>query len=105
MRPGETAPRSARQTSPLLWWRVLMIAGGVAFGLFADRRPFGDGFLAHPIVVFAALAGVGLLVLRMALRRPVPDVIPERTLVVGFLLGVAGFLAGNWIGVHVIAWR
>jgi hypothetical protein len=105
MRPGETAPRSARQIGPLFWWRVLMIAGGFAFGLFADRRPLGDGFLAHPIVLFAALTGMGLLILRVALRRPVPEVIPERALVVGFLLGVAAFLAGNWVGVHLIAWR
>lgn len=82
-----------------------MIAGGFAFGLFADRRPFGETFLAHPIVVFAALAGVGLLILRVALGRPVPEVIAERALVVGFFLGVAAFLVGNWIGVHLLAPR
>ena len=82
-----------------------MIAGGFAFGLFADRRPFGETFLAHPIVLFAALAGVGLLILRIVLRRPVPDVIPERAIVVGFLFGVAAFLAGNWVAVHLIALR
>lgn len=91
--------------SILLWWRILMIAGGFGFGLFADRRPFGETFLAHPIVVFAALAGVSLLILRVVLRRPVPDVIPERAIVVGFLVGVAAFLAGNWIAVHLVAWR
>jgi hypothetical protein len=89
----------------VVWWRALMIAGGFAFGLFAERRPFGDTFLGHPIVVFAGLAGVGLLVLRVVLGRPVPEVIPERVIVVGFLLGVAAFLIGNWIGVHIIASR
>ena len=93
------------RTSTLLWWRVLMIAGGFGFGLFADRRPFGDSFLAHPIVVFAGIAGLGLLILRVALRRPVPDVIPERALIVGFFLGIAAFLVGNWIGVHLLAPR
>ena len=82
-----------------------MIAGGFAFGLVADRRPFGETFLAHPIVVFAAIAGAGLLILRVVLGRPVPEVIPERALVVGFLLGIAAFLAGNWIGVHLIVPR
>jgi len=82
-----------------------MVAGGFAFGLFADRRPFGETFFAQPIVVFAALAGLGLLILRVVLRRPVPDVIPERAMVVGFFLGIAAFLAGNWIGVHFIAGR
>lgn len=89
----------------VLWWRVLMIAGGFAFGLFADRRPFGETFFGQPIVMFAALAGLGLLILRVVLRRPVPEVIPERAMVVGFFLGVAAFLVGNWIGVHLIAGR
>ena len=61
-----------------------MIAGGFAFGLFADRRPFGETFFGQPIVVFAALAGLGLLLLRVVLRRPVPEVISERAMVVEF---------------------
>ncbi len=89
----------------VVWWRVLMIAGGFGFGLFADRRPFGESFLAHPIVVFAGIAGLGLLILRVALRRPVPEVIPERAMIVGFFLGVAAFLTGNWIGVHLLTPR
>jgi len=89
----------------VLWWRVLMIAGGFVFGLLADRRPFGETFLGHPIVVFAGIAGLGLLVLRVVLRRPVPEIIPERAIVVGFLLGIAAFLVGNWVGVHLIVGR
>ena len=89
----------------VLWWRVAMIAGGFGFGLFADRRPFGETVLGHPIVVFVGIAALGLLVLRIALARPVPEVIPERALVVGFLTGIAAFLVGNWIGVHLIAAR
>jgi hypothetical protein len=82
-----------------------MIAGGFAFGLLGDRRPFGEAFLGHPIVVFAAIGGLGLLILRVALGRPVPEVIPERAIVVGFLIGIAAFLAGNWVGVHLLAPR
>jgi hypothetical protein len=82
-----------------------MVAGGFAFGLLGDRRPFGEAFLAHPIVVFAALAGLGLLVLRVALGRPVPEVIPERAIVIGFVVGVAAFLAGNGISMHLIVAR
>jgi hypothetical protein len=89
----------------LLWWRILMMAGGFAFGLFADRRPFGETILGHPIVLFAGFAGLGLLILRVVLGRPVPDVIPERAIVVGFFLGFAGFLVGNWIAVHLIVGR
>jgi hypothetical protein len=91
--------------SLLLQWRLAMIAGGFVFGLFADRRPFGESFLAHPIVVYGAIAGLGLLVLRVTLRRPVPEVIPERAIVGGFLLGIAAFLVGNFVGVHLIAPR
>ena len=50
-----------------------------------------------------AVAAAGLLVLRTVLARPVPGVIPERTLVSGCLLGAATFLAGNFINTSVIA--
>jgi hypothetical protein len=89
----------------IAWWRALMVAGGIAFGLIGDRRPFGDSFIAHPLVVFAGVVAAALLILRMVLARPVPDVIPERALIIGFLLGLAGFLIGNWLSVHVIAAR
>jgi hypothetical protein len=82
-----------------VWWFGVMIAAGFAFGLIGDRRPFGEGMIAHPLVVFAAAAGVGLLILRVALQRPVPEVIPERALMLGFVLGLAAFLVGNWLGV------
>jgi len=49
------------------------------------------------------VAAAGLLVLRTVLARPVPGVIPERTLVSGCLLGAATFLAGNFINTSVIA--
>jgi hypothetical protein len=84
------------------WWYALMAAGGLGFGLIGERRPFGRDMLAHPLVVYFALAAAGLLVLRAVLARPVPEVIPERTLLAGCLLGAAAFLAGNWISAHVI---
>jgi uncharacterized membrane protein YeiH len=84
------------------FWYGLMAAGGLAFGLLGERRPFGQDILAHPFVVFFVLAGVGLIVLRVVLQRPVPDVIPERTLVAGCVLGAAAFLAGNWLSTHLI---
>jgi hypothetical protein len=61
-----------------VWWFGLMGLAGFGFGLLADRRPFGDDMLLHPLVVFFVLVGLSLLVLRMALARPVPDVIPDR---------------------------
>lgn len=85
------------------FWYALMIAGGFAFGLIGERRPFGQDMLAHPLVVFYALAAVGLLILRVATVRPVPDLIPERALIAGCFLGGAAYLAGNWFGAHVMA--
>lgn len=98
---GHDSMRSTAQ----LWWWLLMIAGGFGFGLLADRRPFGESVLGHPVVVFVGLAGLGLIILRIALRRPVPELIPERALMIGFAVGIAAFLVGNWVGVHLIAWR
>jgi hypothetical protein len=84
-------------------WYGLMGLGGAAFGLIAERRPFGSDVLAHPLVVFFIVAGLALLVLRLWLARPVPEVIPERTLLLGCFVGGAGFLIGNWIGVRLLA--
>lgn len=84
----------------LTWWFGLMGLGGLAFGLNAASRPFGDAPLAHPLIVFGVLAGVGLLALRLIVRKPVPDIIPERILLTGFALGIALFVAGNFIATH-----
>jgi hypothetical protein len=69
-----------------------MIAGGFALGLLGERRPFGETVLGHPVVVFCGVAGAGLLIIRFALGRPVPEVIPERAIAVGFLTGIAACL-------------
>jgi hypothetical protein len=79
-----------------------MGVGGFSFGLVAERRPFGNDMLAHPLIVFFFVVGVGLLILRAALRRPVPDVIPDRQLFVGCLAGLMAFLAGNWVATHLV---
>jgi hypothetical protein len=65
----------------LLAWYGLMVAGGFLFGLMAERRPFGNDTLAHPLVVFFATAAAGLLLLRVTLGRRVPELIPERPLI------------------------
>ena len=83
-------------------WYALMAMGGLGFGLLGERRPFGQDMLAHPLVVYFAVAAVSLLVLRAVLARPVPELIPERTLLAGCLLGAAAFLLGNWISAHII---
>jgi hypothetical protein len=78
-----------------------MALAGIGFGLIGERRPFGSDFLGHPLVVyFIAVAG-GLLILRMAAARPVPELISERVLVIGCFIGLAAFLVGNWLAAHL----
>ena len=72
-----------------------MALGGFGFGLLGDRRPFGTDVLTHPFVIFFAVVAVALLVLRVAGARPVPELIAERALLAGCLLGAAAFLAGG----------
>jgi hypothetical protein len=83
-------------------WYGLMAVSGFGFGLLAERRPFGEGILVHPLVVFFALTGLGLLAVRTALARPVPEVIPDRTLMLGCVLGLATFLAGNFVAARLL---
>jgi hypothetical protein len=83
-------------------WYGLVVAGGLGFGLIGEWRPFGNDTLAHPLVVYFAAVAVGLLILRVVLARPVPEVIPERVLVAGCLSGVAAFLVGNFLSVHMV---
>ena len=82
-----------------------MALGGLAFGLYADRRPLGDDVLAHPLVLFFVVVGAALLALRFMLARPVPEILPERTLLLGCFVGLGAFLAGNWLATHVLAMR
>jgi hypothetical protein len=83
-------------------WLGLMVFGGFIFGLIAERRPFGDDFFANPFVLFFIVVGVGLMLLRLIAARPVPELVPERALVLGCLAGAVSFLAGDWIGTHLL---
>jgi hypothetical protein len=85
------------------FWFGAVGATGFGFGLVAERRPFGDDMLAHPFLVYFFAVATALLVLRLAARRPVPEIIPERMLIAGCLLGCAMYLAGNFAAIHLIA--
>ena len=101
--PSRTAGRhhTCRPILFLAWYGPMALVG-FGFGLFADRRPLGDGILVHPLVVFFVLVGLALLVLRAVLARPVPEVIPDRALMLGCVLGLAMFLAGNFVAAHAL---
>jgi hypothetical protein len=92
----------ARYRRAQAWWYGLMAAGGLGFGLLGDRRPLGSDVLAHPFVLFFIAVAIALLIVRVASARPVPDLVPERALLIGCLLGGAMFLAGNWAAAHVV---
>lgn len=86
--------------SPRIWWFFLMTVGGLGFGALANKRPFGDQLIVHPLLVFFLLVALGLLALRVLLHRPVPEVISDRALMVGCVVGLVAFLAGNFLGVY-----
>ena len=95
---------AGRQTAGRLrvlfsWYGVM---GLVGFGALADRRPFGEDFLVHPLVMFFILVGLGLLALRVLLARPVPEVISDRSLILGCGVGLAMFLAGNFLSAQIL---
>jgi hypothetical protein len=105
-----TEPARSRAKPPasgrvLTWWFGLMSIAGVGFGAFSEERPFGDDVLAHPLVIFFAVVAAALLGLRVALRRPVPEIISDRLLMIGCLVGLAAFLIGNWLAVNLVALR
>jgi hypothetical protein len=100
--PPDGPPPVAVSPHLLTWWFGLMAAGGVGFGLYADERPFGNGVLAHPLVVFFAFVVAGLLTLRFLHARPVLQLISARCLAAGAVIGIACFFVGNWFGVNLI---
>ena len=97
-RPGRPPPGRL-----LVWWFAVMSALGMLFGAFAEQRPFGDDVLAHPVVLLFFAVGLGVLGLRFGIGRPVQDIIPDRLLVLGCIVGLAAFLIGNWLAVHLRA--
>jgi len=101
--PVKPRPKRPPPGRILTWWFAAMAAAGVLFGAFAEQRPFGNDVLAHPAVVLFIVVGIGLLVLRFAIGRPVQEVIPDRLLVFGCIVGLAAFLIGNWLAVHLRA--
>jgi len=98
--PRKPAPNAQRI---LTIWFAMMAIAGAAFGISAKDRPFGDDILLNPVVIMFACVGAALLAIRFALRRPVTDVIPDRLLLTGCLVGIVAFLIGNWLAVHLRA--
>jgi hypothetical protein len=84
------------------WWYGAIASAGFGFGLIGERRPFGADMLAHPLVVYCFAVVLALMVLRVAVRLPVPEIIPERALVAGCAVGLVAFLAGNFVATYLV---
>jgi hypothetical protein len=97
-RPPEPVPRSQRI---LTIWFAMMATAGAAFGVAAKDRPFGDNVLLHPVVILFTCVAAALLAIRFALRRPVTEVIADRLLLAGCVVGLVAFLIGNWLAFHL----
>jgi hypothetical protein len=100
--PRAAGRRVTGRPFALVSWYGLMGLVGFGFGALADRRPFGHDILVHPLVMFFILVGLALLALRVLLARPVPEVISDRSLIVGCVLGLAMFLAGNFLSAQIL---
>ena len=83
-------------------WYGLVALGGLGFGLVAERQPFGDDIFVHPLIMFFALIALSLLAVRTMFARPVPELIPDRSLMLGCVLGLAMFLVGNFAAAHLL---
>ena len=103
MARGTYAQGAGKMKRATSFWLGAVGAAGFGFGLIAERRPFGDDMFAHPLLVYFFAVAAALLVLRLGARRPVPELIPERALIAGCMLGCALFLAGNFVATHLIA--
>jgi Na+-translocating ferredoxin:NAD+ oxidoreductase RnfD subunit len=96
--PRKREPVSGRILT--IWFAMMSVAGAL-FGISSEGRPFGDDVLEHPLVIMFIVVGAALLAIRFALRRPVSEVIPDRLLVFGCIVGLVAFLLGNWFAVHL----
>jgi drug/metabolite transporter (DMT)-like permease len=100
--PAEPPPKPVPNSQRILTiWFAMMATAGAAFGISAKDRPFGDDVLLHPVVIMFACVGAALLAIRFALRRPVTEVIPDRLLFAGCVVGLVAFLVGNWLAFHL----
>jgi hypothetical protein len=105
--PTKPTPRDGPPPVPvsphlLTWWFGLMALGGAGVGLYAEQRPFGNGVLAYPLVVFFAFVAAGLLTLRFLHARPLLELISGRSIAAGIAIGIVCFFIGNWFGVSLI---
>lgn len=56
----------------LTWWFGLMSLAGLLRGSLAEQRPFGADVRVHPLVVFGATVGIGLLIPRVLTQSASP---------------------------------
>jgi energy-converting hydrogenase Eha subunit C len=102
---GETGnPAPVQMSSHLLTlWFGVMAVGGIGFGTLAHQRPFGNGLLGNPLVVFFAFVAAGLLTVNMVHPQPITKLISLPSLIAGFVIAVACYFLGAWFGAALSA--
>lgn len=106
-----SAPQSSPDRPPplpvsphiLTWWFSAMAVGGLGLGVFAHDRPFGDGFLGHPLAVFFAVVAAVLLTLRFLHARPLRELISASLIALGCAMAVCCYVLGDWFGTSLAA--
>jgi hypothetical protein len=101
--PPDHPPPLAVSPHILTWWFGLMAVGGLGFGVFAHERPFGNGFLGHPLVMFFGLVAAMLLTLRFLYTRPLRELIAVPLLVLGCVVAAGCYVLGDWFGTSLMA--
>jgi hypothetical protein len=101
--PADHPPPVPISPHLLTGWFGLMAVAGVGFGWFANEQPFGNGLLAHPLVVLFALASAALLTLRFLHGRPVTEIISIQNVALGCFIAIVCFFVGDWFGVNLMA--
>ncbi|KAA5599888.1 hypothetical protein [Blastochloris sulfoviridis] len=92
-------PRPPVSPRVLTWWFGGMAILGIAFGLNAGATP--GGFDPDRLYELFGLGCLALIALRLAVRRPLTEVISGRAIVIGCGVAVAGFLGAQWLAIQM----
>ena len=90
-----------------VWWYGLMALGRAwASACSPTAGRSATDILVHPLVMFFILVGARAAgAARRCWRGRCPEVISDRALIAGCVVGLAAFLAGNFVGAHVLPLR
>jgi hypothetical protein len=85
----------------LTWWFGGMAILGAAFGL--DVGASTEGFNPDRLYELFGLGCLLLIGLRLAMRRPLTEIISGKLIAIGCGVAVVMFLAAQWATIHLLA--